>query len=296
LLQLILNIDQPGHAVKIFNSRDQANKLRKEKMEQNERRNYLISCLLKEQPQYQSIEIPKNIREQKMLLRALFNVRMPGKVSDEFLKVQDDYLKEEISEKGIVKISDLQPIQNGIYLWQGDITRLKADAIVNAANSQMTGCYQPNHTCIDNCIHTFAGIQLRLECDKIMEEQGFPEPTGQAKITSGYNLPCKYVLHTVGPIVNRTAFDQEKLTTEHCRQLASCYQSCMELAEKNDCSSIAFCCISTGVFHFPNKKAAEIAVKTVKEYRKKKKSKMEVVFNVFKNDDYEIYENLLRKN
>lgn len=140
-------------------------------MKQNERRNYLISGLLNEQPQYKSMEIPKSIQEQKSLLRALFNVRMPGRVSDEFLKVQDDYLREEISEKGIVKLSDLQPVQKGIYLWQGDITRLKADAIVNAANSGMTGCYQPNHTCIDNCIHTFVGIQLRLECANIMENK-----------------------------------------------------------------------------------------------------------------------------
>ncbi len=265
-------------------------------MKQSERRNYLISSLLNEQAQYKSVERPKSIQEQKMLLRALFNVRMPEEVSDEFLRVQDDYLREEISEKGIVKISDLQQIQKGIYLWQGDITRLKADAIVNAANSGMTGCYQPNHTCIDNCIHTFAGIQLRLECAKIMEKQGSPEPTGQAKITSGYNLPCKYVLHTVGPIVNRTAFGSERITPEHCRQLASCYQSCMELAEKNDCGSIAFCCISAGVFCFPNKKAAEIAVRTVKEYREKTGSKMEVVFNVFRDDDYEIYEKLLREN
>lgn len=265
-------------------------------MKQNERRNYLISSLLNEQPQYKSVEIPKSIREQKSLLRALFNVRMPKEVSDEFLKVQDDYLREEVSEKGIVKISDLQQIQKGIYLWQGDITRLKADAIVNAANSGMTGCYQPNHTCIDNCIHTFAGIQLRLECAEIMEKQGSSEPVGRAKITSGYNLPCKYVLHTVGPIVNQTAFGWEEVTLEHCRQLASCYQSCMELAEKNNCGSIAFCCISTGVFHFPNRKAAEIAVRTVKEYRKETGSKMEVVFNVFQNDDYEIYENLLREN
>ncbi len=265
-------------------------------MEQNERRIYLISYLLNEQPQYRSMEIPKNIQEQKMLLRALLNVRMPGKVSDEFLRVQDEYLKEEISEKGIVQISDLQPVQKGVYLWQGDITRLKADAIVNAANSQMTGCYQPNHTCIDNCIHTFAGIQLRLACAEIIEKQGFPEPVGQAKITLGYNLPCKYVLHTVGPVVNRTAFGWEKLTSEHCRQLASCYRSCMELAEENDCGSIAFCCISTGVFHFPNRKAAGIAVRTVKEYREKTGSKMKVVFNVFRNDDYEIYENLLREN
>ena len=265
-------------------------------MEQNERRKYLISGLLNEQQQYQSMKIPKNIQEQKLLLRALFNVRMPGKISAEFLNIQDDYLREEVSEKGIVNLSDLQPIQNGIYLWQGDITWLRTDAIVNAANSGMTGCYQPNHTCIDNCIHTFAGIQMRMECAQIMEKQGFAEPVGQAKITSGYNLPCKYVLHTVGPMLNRTAFGWEKLTSEHCRQLASCYQSCMELAEQNDCSSIAFCCISTGVFHFPNERAAEIAVRTVKKYREKTGSKMEVVFNVFQDDDYEIYKNLLREN
>lgn len=263
-------------------------------MNQNERRKYLISELLNEQAQANSIEIPKNIQEQKLLLRALLNVHMPGEASDEFLKIQDDYLKEEISKKGIVNLSDLQPVQKGIYLWQGDITRLKADAIVNAANSGMTGCYQPNHTCIDNCIHTFAGIQLRLACAEIMENQGFSEPVGQAKITSGYNLPCKYVLHTVGPIVNRTAFGRAELTPLHCRQLASCYWSCMELAEKNDCGSIAFCCISTGVFRFPNKKAAGIAVRTVKEYREKTGSKMEVVFNVFQNKDYEIYADLLR--
>lgn len=259
-------------------------------MRQNERRHYLLSSLLKEQPQYRSMAIPKDVREQKLLLRALLNVRMPGEASDEFLNVQDDYLREEISKKGIVKLTDLRPIQKGIYLWQGDITRLKTDAIVNAANSGMTGCYQPNHTCIDNCIHTFAGIQLRLACERMMEKQGFPEPAGQAKITPGYNLPCKYVIHTVGPIV------RGELTPGHCSQLASCYQSCMELAEKNGCGSIAFCCISTGVFCFPNEKAAEIAVRTVKEYREKTESKMEVVFNVFRDDDYEIYEKLLGKN
>lgn len=265
-------------------------------MKQNERRKYLIETLLQEQPQYRTVKIPKSIQEQKSLLRALFNVRMPEKISAEFLKIQDDYLKEEISEKGIVSLSDLQPVQTGIYLWQGDITRLGADAIVNAANSAMTGCYQPNHNCIDNCIHTFAGIQLRLACAKIMEKQGFAEPAGQAKITAGYNLPCKYVLHTVGPIVNRTAYGWEELTPEHCRQLASCYQSCMQLAEKNGCGSIAFCCISTGVFHFPNEKAAEIALRTVKEYREKTGSDMEVVFNVFQDNDYEIYKNLCREN
>lgn len=255
-------------------------------MNQNERRNYLISNLLSEQPQYRKMAIPESVQGQKDLLRALFNVRMPAAVSDEFLKVQDAYLGEEISEKGIVRISDLQPVQKGIYLWQGDITRLKADAIVNAANSGMTGCYQPNHACIDNCIHTFAGVQLRLACADMMKKQRFPEPVGQAKITSGYNLPCKHILHTVGPLV------EGPLTDRHCEQLASCYRSCLELAEKNACGSIAFCCISTGVFRFPGEKAAEIAVRTVKEYRKTG-SKMEVIFNVFQDADYEIYQRLL---
>lgn len=145
---------------------------------------------------------------------------------------------------------------------------------MNAANSQMTGCYQPNHICIENCIHTFAGIQLWHECAMIMEKQGYPEPVGRAKITSGYNLPCKYVIHTVGPIINQTAFGREEVTPGHCRQLMSCYRSCMELADKNNCGSIAFCCISTGVFHFPNREAAEIAVRTVKEYREETGSKM----------------------
>lgn len=256
-------------------------------MNQNERRNYLLSELLNEQPQYKSIEIPESVPEQKLLLRALFNVRMPGKASDRFLNVQDDYLREELSEKGIVTLSDLHPIQKGIYLWQGDITRLKADAVVNAANSQMTGCYHPNHTCIDNCIHTFAGVQLRLTCAEIMEKQGYPEPAGQAKITPGYNLPCKYVIHTVGPVV------KDAVTPEHSRQLASCYQSCLELAEKNNCRSMAFCCISTGVFRFPKEKAARIAVRTVKEYREITGSNMDVVFNVFQDSDYEIYQKLL---
>lgn len=255
-------------------------------MNQNERRNYLISNLLSEQPQYRKMAIPESVQEQKGLLRALFNVRMPAAISEEFLKVQDAYLGEEISEKGIVRISDLQPVQKGIYLWQGDITRLKADAIVNAANSGMTGCYQPNHACIDNCIHTFAGVQLRLACADMMKKQRFPEPVGQARITSGYNLPCKHILHTVGPLV------EGPLTNRHCEQLASCYRSCMELAEQNACGSIAFCCISTGVFHFPGEKAAEIAVQTVKEYRKTG-SKMEVIFNVFRDADYEIYQRLL---
>ena len=204
------------------------------------------------------------------------------------MTVQDAYLKEETERKTITRLLDLKPVQEGIYLWQGDITALECDAIVNAANSGMTGCYVPNHRCIDNCIHTFAGVQLRLECARIMLEQGYEEPTGQAKITKAYNLPCNYILHTVGPII------QGKLTKRDEELLASCYRSCLELAEINRIRSIAFCCISTGEFHFPNQKAAEIAVQTVMEYRRKTGSRMEVIFNVFKDLDKEIYGELLR--
>lgn len=259
-------------------------------MNQSERRHYLIRHLLKERSEYRNMNIPAEKQEQKLLLRGLMNVRMPQNADAEFLAVQDTYLKEETERKPITRLSDLKPVQEGIYLWQGDITALECDAIVNAANSGMTGCYVPNHHCVDNCIHTFAGVQLRLECARIMLEQGYEEPTGQAKITKAYNLPCNYILHTVGPII------QGKLTKRDEELLASCYRSCLELAEQNGVKSIAFCCISTGEFHFPNQRAAEIAVHTVKEYRKKTGSDMEVIFNVFKDLDKEIYGELLRKN
>ena len=257
-------------------------------MNQDERRIFLIKELLKEDKRYKNIEIPKNPTEQGDLLRALMNVRMPKEISEEFLKVQDEYLKEEINKKGIVDINNLNPIQKGIYLWQGDITTLRCDAIVNAANSAMTGCYVPNHRCIDNAIHSFAGVELRLECDEIMNRQGYGEPTGQAKITNAYNLPCKYIIHTVGPIISY------KLTSEDCELLASCYRSCLNLAAKNNLESIAFCCISTGEFHFPNDKAAQIAIKTVEEFMKKDTSVKKVIFNVFKDMDKEIYRELLK--
>ena len=257
-------------------------------MNQNERRIFLIQELLKENKRYEDMEIPQDFEEQRALLRALMNVRIAKNVDDEFIKVQDEYLKEEIKRKGIVDIDDLKPIKDGIYLWQGDITTLRCDVIVNAANSGMTGCYVPNHRCIDNCIHSFAGVQLRLECDEIMTKQGYSEPTGQAKITNSYNLPCKYIIHTVGPIING------KLTSEDCDLLESCYKSCLELAVKNNLDSIAFCCISTGEFHFPNDKAAQIAVKSVEEFMKKETSLKKVIFNVFKDMDKEIYRKLLK--
>jgi O-acetyl-ADP-ribose deacetylase (regulator of RNase III) len=256
-------------------------------MNQTEKRRFLIRSLLDEQPQYRNMEIPSDQIGQRRLLRSLFNIRMPGVIGEDFLEVQDEYLQTELKEKGVTAFSDLTQIEPGLYLWQGDITTLSCDAIVNAANSGMTGCYQPCHNCIDNCIHSYAGIQLRNTCAKIMEKQGYEEPTGQAKITPAYNLPCKYVIHTVGPIV------QGQLTGLHEEQLASCYRSCLDLAVANGVRSIAFCCISTGVFGFPQKRAAEIAIQTVREYRSKVHSTIEVIFNVFKDEDYKIYRDLL---
>lgn len=259
-------------------------------MTQAERRIYLIKELLAECSEYDGVTIPRNEEECKKMLRTLFNVRLPKPVSDKFLKIQDEYLQTELLEKGITDISDLKPIYEGIYIWQGDITTLRCDAIVNAANSGMTGCYQPLHTCIDNCIHTFAGVQLRLACHDMMKKQGFAEPVGKAKITPSFNLPCKYVLHTVGPVAEIPLTEKDK------KLLASCYRSCLELADENGIKNIAFCCISTGVFHFPNDKAAEIAIQSVKEYRERKKSSIEVIFNVYKDIDYKIYKKFLEKN
>ena len=257
-------------------------------MNQAERRLYLIHTLLSERPSCRRQEIPKDAARQRVLLRGLMNVRPAKQISPEFLSVQDEYLRQELSEAGVTHVEDLQPVSGDLYLWQGDITALRCDAIVNAANSGMTGCYVPNHRCIDNCIHTFAGVQLRLYCEEMMEAQGHAEPTGQAKITPAYNLPCRYVLHTVGPIVGG------HLTETHCRQLADCYRSCLSLAAENGLKSVAFCCISTGEFHFPNQLAAEIAVQTVKEFLKKQTSVKKVIFNVFKDMDKKIYERLLR--
>lgn len=257
-------------------------------MTQKDRRIYLIRELLEEKPEYRGMEIPAEETEQKRLLRSLFNIRMPQPISREFLEIQDEYLWDEIADKGITDIAELEPLQEGIYLWQGDITTLRCDAIVNAANSQLLGCFCPCHGCIDNAIHTFAGVQLRAVCAELMEEQGREEETGRAKITPAYNLPCNYVLHTVGPIV------QGQLTNRDRELLASCYRSCMELAEQNGLQSIAFCCISTGEFRFPNDKAAEIAIRTVREYRQQKNSGIEVIFNVFKQEDYEIYRKYLK--
>lgn len=256
-------------------------------MDQNERRIFLIKELLNESPEYSAAEIPADKGEQKRLLRSLMNVRMPAPVSGEFLAVQDEYLHGEIAEKGITDAAELIPVRGNICLWKGDITTLKCGAIVNAANSALLGCFCPCHSCIDNAIHTFAGVQLRSACAEIMRKQDHEEETGGAKITPAFNLPCEYVLHTVGPIVNGI------LTEKHKRQLASCYRSCLELAARNGIKSVAFCCISTGEFRFPNERAAEIAVRTVGEFISETQSEMRVIFNVFKDEDYEIYKRIL---
>lgn len=260
-------------------------------MTKKERLIILIKTLLKESPEYHNTSIPKDPAEQRMLLRALMNVRAPKPIDENFIQVQNEYLQEVIEEKGVTDLDDLTPVKDNLYVWQGDITTLRCDAIVNAANSQMTGCYIPGHACIDNCIHTYAGVQLRYDCFQKMQKQGFEEPTGQAKITPAYNLPCRYVLHTVGPIVSG------HLTKRDCDLLAGCYTSCLQLAADYHLESVAFCCISTGVFHFPNEKAAEIAVTSTTDFLKQNDTTIKkVVFNVFKDNDKEIYERLLGSN
>lgn len=257
------------------------------KQNQELRREYLIEQLLKEDPWYNEIRIPLCEKEQKKLLRALMNVRPPKAAPEEFLKEQDLYLQEEIRCKGITDVSHLQPVLPGIYVWKGDITTLHCDAIVNAANSQMLGCFHPNHGCIDNAIHTFAGIQLRKACADLMAENPGYLPTGKAVLTPAFNLPAKAVIHTVGPIVYGSLTDQER------DQLADCYRNSLVLADANGLKSIAFCCISTGEFRFPGPEAAKIAVASVERYKKQTGSEIEVIFNVFKDEDEAIYRKLL---
>ena len=211
-------------------------------------------------------------------------------LSPDFLKVQDALLSAEALEKGIVDADRLPPVSSDprLAIWQGDITRLRTDAIVDADNSALLGCFVPCHGCIDNAIHSAAGLQLRDECYRLMLAQGHTEPNGSAKLTGGYNLPARYVLHTVGPIVQRRVSRKDR------SDLAACYHSCLRLAAAHNLQSVAFCCISTGEFHFPNQEAAEIAVRTVKEFLNQQTSSIEkVIFNVFKNTDLKIYRHLL---
>lgn len=255
-----------------------------------EKMDYLISRLIEENPRFKSTPILKEESEKWELLRSLMNVRHPGSIDDSFLRVQDELLTELISEKGITDASKL-PVQSEnerLCLWQGDITTLKIDAIVNAANNAMLGCFQPCHNCIDNAIHTYAGVQLRNECFRLMQAQGHDEPTGWAKITEGYNLPVKHVLHTVGPIISG-----EAVSKEDERMLESCYSSCLKLAVENQLESIVFCCISTGVFRFPKKKAASIAVNTVNNFIAENEQIKRVIFNVFTDEDKALYQEIL---
>lgn len=259
---------------------------------ENDRLDALLRTLLAERPEHSHIAIPSTIAEKRDLLRALMNIRMPEPLDKETLKLQDEELAAQREEKGVVKLDSIKPspLYPKLRLWQGDITRLQVDAIVNAANSRMLGCFVPLHKCIDNAIHSAAGMELREECDHIMQQQGHPEPTGQAKITHGYNLPAKWVIHTVGPIVHG-AYPTEK----DCHLLSDCYTNCLRLADKYGLQSVAFCCISTGEFHFPQQEAAEIAVRTVREYLEShpESSVDTVVFNVFKDSDLAIYEKIL---
>ncbi len=262
-------------------------------MNQSERRIYLIDRLLMEKPEYSRINVPGTAMEQRRLLRSLMNVREAAPADREFMAVQDSYLRGRAVEKGITDIRDLEPVMQDVYLWQGDITTLRCGAIVNAANSGMTGCYVPCHGCIDNVIGTFAGIGLRAECQAYMDGQrekygpDYEEPTGSAVITGAYDLPSDYVIHTVGPIVNG------RLQQEHCSLLASCYRSCLDLAVSKGISSIAFCCISTGVFGFPKQEAAKIAVRTVLNWLKDNENRIKVIFNVFTDEDLAIYKKIL---
>ncbi len=252
----------------------------------------LLNFLKGEYPQYSNMIIPSELVEKRRLMRSLMNVRPAQEVSTQFLKSQDEELQQQLHEKGIIGFDQVQVSAkyDRLKLWQGDITRLRVDAIVNAANSQMLGCFVPLHNCIDNAIHSAAGIQLRLECNELMKKQGHSEPTGSAKITSGYNLPAIYVIHTVGPIIGSGG-----VTQKEADELSDCYRSCLRLAGEYNLRSIAFCCISTGEYRFPNQLAAEIAVRTVREYLDQSvDSAIEaVVFNVFKDIDYSIYSKIL---
>ena len=244
---------------------------------------WICRYLLDENPRYRKMVIPENLEERQALMRSLLNIRMPLPVTQEFLQAQDAELQAQLADKGTVEID-----RQGLVEWQGDITSLNVDAIVNAANSRMLGCFVPMHRCIDNAIHSAAGVQLRLACQEMM--QGGEEPTGSARITPGFNLPAKYVLHTVGPIVTTARpLRQQKV------QLASCYRSCLELADKNGLDSIAFCCISTGEFRFPNDLACGIAVQTVRDYLAyhPETNLKTIVFNTFKDIDHELYRDAL---
>lgn len=264
------------------------------KTTQEQRLDYLVEEFKADSGEYKDLQTPADPEGKRRILRSLMNIRMPRALPDSVLEVQDEYLTERAKDKGIVQLSDVPIIQEVLSVWQGDITRLKVDAIVNAANSQMLGCFVPMHTCIDNCIHTFAGVQLRAECNRQMDQlrirygRDYEQPTAVPMLTDAYNLPAKKVIHIVGPIV------QGRLTPALEKDLADCYRNTLDMCLENGLKSVAFCCISTGVFHFPNQRAAEIAISTVKDWISAHPETMErVIFNVFKDEDRTYYEELL---
>ncbi len=262
---------------------------------QEKRLDYLLEKFKADSENYKNMEIPNDVSQKQNILRSLMNIRMPKKMPSEVIKVQDEYLSSCAKDKGIVKLSDIPVIKENISIWQGDITRLEVDAIVNAANSQMLGCFVPMHTCIDNQIHTFAGVQLREECNcqmnKLRARYGsdYEQPAAIPMLTDAYNLPAKKIIHIVGPIVS------DKLTPELEKTLADCYTNTLDMCLDNGLKSVAFCCISTGVFRFPNKRAAQIAAETVLKWTSKHSDSTErIIFNVFKDEDKKYYEELLR--
>ena len=263
-------------------------------MTQNEKLDQLVREFVADSEEYKDIIVPEDTAEKRRVLRSLMNIRMPKDMPSDVLSLQDEYLKKRAEEKVIVTLTDIPEIRDGLSIWQGDITRLEVDAIVNAANSQMLGCFIPCHNCIDNCIHTFAGIQLRQECSKKMEQlrarygADYEQPTAEPMLTDAYNLPAKKVVHIVGPIVNY------RLTPKLEQNLADCYINTLDICAKNDLKSVAFCCISTGVFHFPKRRAAEIAVKTVEDWMREHPGMIErVIFTVFSDGNRAIYEELI---
>lgn len=265
------------------------------KITQEQRLDYLVEEFKADSDEYKDLQTPEDTEGKRRILRSLMNIRMPGTLPDAVLAVQDEYLTDRAREKGIVRLSDIPVIRDGLSIWQGDITRLAVDAIVNAANSQMLGCFVPMHTCIDNCIHTFAGVQLRAECNRRMNHlrdsfgRNYEQPTAVPMLTDAYNLPAKKVIHIVGPVV------QYRLTPALEKDLADCYRNTLDVCRENGMKSVAFCCISTGVFHFPNKRAAEIAVSTVEKWMTDNPGVMErVIFNVFKDEDKKYYEELIQ--
>lgn len=255
-------------------------------MKQEERLRYLLSYLMKEQGIQESIT-SYSLAQQKQLLRSLMNQRMPMPIDQKVIRIQNEYLQEELKHKNIISLSDMTKVQEHVYLYRGDITCLQVDAIVNAANTQMLGCFIPCHGCIDNAIHSFAGIQLRLACNEIMRKRGKPFPCGEAMITSAYELPSTYIIHTVGPIIYGAVTETDQ------QLLRNCYKHCLCLARTYAIHSLAFCCISTGEFHYPNEEAAKIAIETVLEDQAENQTKLEVIFNVFKKEDEAIYRRLL---